>query len=145
MLAAIAGLAGLGLSRVEPVVGAAAVDRQLLGLSSDCKALLACAPRDLLDPGSPPGALASVELSLPPDTGYVAFGTEGGEGVIVYEVHGTRKAIALGGVRLRKGAAEGAAMAPSKEHLVIEGGGRYTLTVEYMYDRSLDEKYLVFY
>ena len=145
VLAAIASLAGLGLSRAQPMVSTASVDGQLSTLSNDCGALLASSPRDLLDPASPPGASKTMTLSLPQDTAYVSFGSDQSEGSIVYEVHGNRKAIALGSVKLREGVEKGGVMVPSKAHRVIEGGGRYEITIEYEYDRSLDEKYLIVY
>lgn len=145
VLAAIVCLAGMGLSQVGPMVSTASLDGQLFTLSNDCKALLASAPRDLLDPASPPGATKKITLSLPPDTGYVAFGSAGDEGTILYEVHRNKKAIALGKVKLREGVEKGGIMVPSKKHMVIEGGGRYEITIEYEYDRSLDEKYLIIY
>ncbi len=144
VLAAIACLAGLGLSRAEPLVSAASVDSQLLELSNGCRALLASAPRDLLDPASPPGATKRITLSLPPGTS-VAFGSEGSESTIVYDVRGSRKAISLGQVRLREGMEKGSIMVPSHKHRAIEGGGRYEITIEYEYDRSLNEKYLIIY
>lgn len=122
----------------------ASVDGQLFELSNDCKALLASAPRDLMDSASPQGASRTITLSLPPDT-YVVFGSGDAEGTIFYEVNGNRKVIALDNVKLREGVEKGGVMVPSREHRAIEGGGRYSLTIEYEYDRSLDEKYLIFY
>lgn len=145
VLAAIAGIATLGLGHARPMVSSASVDGQLFELANDGKALLASSPRDLLDPASSPGASKTISLSLPVDTGYVAFGSGEEEGTIVYEVHGDRKAIALGRVRLREGIENEGIMLPSKKHRVIEGGGRYQITIEYVYDRSLDVKYLIIY
>ncbi len=144
VLAAIACLAGLGLSRAEPAISMASVDSRLLELSNDCRALLASAPRDLLDPASPQGATKRITLSLPPGAN-VTFGSEEGEGTIIYEVRGSRKAIAIGHVRLREGVEKGGVMVPSERHMTIEGGGRYELTIEYEYDRSMNEKYLIIY
>lgn len=144
VLAAIACLAGLGLSRAEPVVSTASVDSRLLELSNDCRALMASAPRDLLDPASPPGATRRITLSLPPGTN-VTFGSEEDEGTMIYEVRGSRKAIAIGQVRLREGVEKGGIMVPSNKHRAIEGGGRYEITIEYEYDRSFNEKYLIIY
>jgi len=144
VLAVIACLAGLGMSRAEPVICMASVDGQLLGLSNDCRALLASAPRDLLDPNSPQGAVKKVILSLPEGTN-VTFGTEDSEGTVIYEVRGSRKVISPGQVKFREGVEKGGIMVPSKEHRALEGGGRYEITIEYEYDRSLNEKYLIIY
>lgn len=144
VLAAIACLAGLGLSRAEPAVSAASVDSQLLALANDCRSLLASAPGDLLDPASPRGATRRIMLSLPPGAS-VTFGTDESEGTIIYEVRGSRKAIALGQVKFREGVEKGGVVVPSGEHRAIEGGGRYEMTIEYQYDRSLNEKYLIIY
>lgn len=145
VLASIVSLVSLGLSRAQPMVSTASVDGQLYALSNDCAALMASAPGDLTDPSSPPGASKTITLSLPSDTACVSFGTDEAEGSIIYDVHGNRKAIALGNVRLRAGVEKSGVIVPSKEHRVIEGGGRYEITIEYEYDRSLDEKYLIIY
>ena len=145
VLAVIVGLAGLGLSRAQPAVSMTSVDGQLRELSNDCRALLASAPRDLADPASPPGASKTIVLSLPSDTGFVSFGSDGDEGAIIYEVHGARKTIALENVKFRKGIDKNGIVVPTRDHTVIEGGGRYGITMEYEYDRSLDQKYLVVY
>jgi len=151
ILAAIVALAALGLREAGPAVSTVAVDGQISELANGCRALLAGSPRDLLDPASPPGAAMKITLSLPPDTGYVSFGTDPGasesdEGTICYEVHGNRKAVVVDrGVKLRDGVKKGSAVLPSPEHRVIRGGGEYELTIEYEYDRGLDQRYLVIY
>jgi hypothetical protein len=151
LLAIIVGIAAHGVSGVAPLVSTSSVDGQIFGLCNDCRELLACSPRDLLDPFSPPGASKTIVLSLPPDTGYVAFGVdpdspESHEGTIYYMVHGNKKALIVDErARLREGVKKGGAVVPSSSHMVIEGGGRYTLTIEYQYDRGLNEKYLVVY
>ena len=144
VLASIAGLTGLGLSRAMPLVSTASADRQLLDLSIDCKALLASAPRNLADPASPPGATKTIMLSLPSWTN-VTFGSSEAGGTIFYEVQGSRKALVLDGVRFSEGVEKGGIMAPSGNYRSILGGGRYELTIEYEYDPSLYEKYLVIY
>jgi hypothetical protein len=146
VLAVIAGLAAQGIRQAGPAVSTASVDIQVSTLSNDCRALLACAPRDLLDPASPPGASKTITLYLPPDTGYVAFGTDAGEGTIFYEVDGNRKAAIVDErVRFREGVKKGGVIVPSQQHRVIEGGGKYELTFEYEYDRGFDKKYIVIY
>jgi len=146
ILAIIIGLAAHGIRQAEPAVSMASVDGQVSVLSNDCRALLACSPRDLLDPASPPGAAKMITLSLPPDTRYVAFGTETNEGTIYYDVHGNKKAVVVDGrVKFREGVKKGGIVVPSQKHRVIEGGGKYELTIEYEYDRGFDERYLVIY
>jgi hypothetical protein len=145
LLAAIAGIAAQGLREAEPIVSTASVDGQLSTVANDCMALLACAPRDLLDPASAPGAAKTITLSLPSDTRYVAFGDGADEGTIYYEVHGNKKSVVVGRVKFREGVEKGGIMVPSKEHRVIRGGGTYELTIEYQYDRGFDEKYIIIY
>jgi hypothetical protein len=144
LLAVIFSLAAQGLRQAEPAVSTASVDCQVATICNDCKALLACSPRDLLDPASPPGARKTAAISLPPDTAYLAFGADPGsensdEGTIYYEVHGNKKAVHVDRIRFREG------VRPSQKHRIIEGGGKYELTIEYQYDRGLDQKYLVIY
>ncbi len=146
VLAAIVALAAMGLRGAEPIVSTASADNQLQELSGDCRALLAGSPRDLLDPASTPGSSLKKTLSLPSGTEYVSFGGEGDEGTISYEVYGNKKAIVVDtGVKFREGVKKDHAVVPSRGHRVIEGGGRYELTLEYEYDRGLDERYLVIY
>lgn len=151
ILAVIVSLAAFGLRTAEPFVNTASVDGQLSTLSNDCKAMLASSPRDLLDPASPPGSSKIIALSLPPDTEYVAFGTDPeadnvNEGTIYYEVHGNKKALVVDPiVKFREGDIKGNAVTPSQRHKVINGGGQYQLTLEYEYDRAFGEKYLVIY
>jgi hypothetical protein len=151
ILAAIVALAAMGLREAGPAVGTAAVDGQVMELSNGCRALLAGSPRDLLDPSSPPGASVAITLRLPQDTRYVAFGADPGsgeadEGTVYYEVHGDKKAVVVDrGVKLREGIKKGGTVVPSPGHLVIEGGDKYELTIEYEYDRGFDERYLVIY
>ncbi len=146
IFAAIVGLAYLGLQEAEPMVSTASVDGQISELANGCRALMAGSPRDLLDPDSPPGSSMKATLSLPRDTGYVAFGGGDDEGTIYYEVHGNRKAVVVDkGVKLREGVKKGDTVVPSREHRVIESGGKYELTIEYQYDRGLDQRYLVIY
>ncbi len=151
ILAAIVALAALGLREAGPAVCTAATDGRILELSNDCRSLLAGSPRDLLDPASPPGASMKITLSLPRDTRYVAFGADPGsdesdEGTIYYEVHGNKKAVVIDrGVKFREGVKKGGTVVPSLGHRVIEGGGKYELTLEYEYDRGFAERYLVIY
>ncbi len=151
ILAIIVGIAAHGIAGAAPMVSSTLVDGQLSAMCNDCRQLLASSPRDLLDPFSPPGASKKLVLSLPPDTGYVAFGVDPGsiephEGTIYYNVHGSKKALIVDErARFRKGVKKGGAVVPSSGHMVIRGGGRYELTIEYQYDRGLDERYLVVY
>jgi hypothetical protein len=151
ILAIIVALAALGLREAGPTVSTAVVDGQISELSNGCRALLAGSPRDLLDPASPPGASATLTLSLPRDTRYLAFGVDPGsggadEGTVYYEVHGNKKAVVVDrGVKFREGIKKGGTVVPSPGHWVIEGGGEYELTIEYEYDRGFDERYLVIY
>jgi hypothetical protein len=144
VLAVIFSLTAQGLRQAEPAVSTASVDGQVSAICDECKALLACSPRDLLDPASPPGARKMVTISLPPDTAYLAFGTDPGsensdEGTIYYSVHGNKKAVHVDRIKFREG------IPASHLHRIIEGGGKYELTIEYQYDRGLDQKYLVIY
>ncbi len=151
VLAIIMGLAAMGIRQAGPLVSTASMDGQVSMLADDCRGLIAGSPRDLLDPASPPGSHRTAVLSLPPDLGYLAFGTDPGsdeadEGTIYYEVHGNKKAVVVDpGVKLREGIKKGDVYAPSRRHMVIEGGGKYELTVEYEYDRGLGERYLIIY
>lgn len=149
VLAAIVWLVAQGLQDIEPAASTSSVDGQVSALSNDCKAMLACSPRDVLDPASPAGACKAITLSLPGDTEYVAFGADPGsesacEGAIYYKVHGNKKVVVVDtAVKFREGAERGDVMAPSGGHVTITGGGRYELTLEYEYDRSFGEKYIV--
>ncbi|WP_174589866.1 hypothetical protein [Methanocella conradii] len=151
ILAIIVGMAASGIAGVTPVLSSSSVDGQVSMLCNDCRGLLACSPRDLLDPFSLPGASKTLVLSLPTDTGYVAFGIDPGsseshEGTIYYLVHGNKKAVIVDErARFREGIKKGDAVVPSQRHTIIKGGGRYELTIEYQYDGGLDEKYLVVY
>ncbi len=146
ILAAIVALTALGLRQAGVMASIASVDCQMQETAGGCRALLAGSPRDLLDPAAPPGSTMKKTLSLPPDTGRVSFGGGRDEGAIYYEVRGDKKAVVIDHeVKFRKGVKKGGIVVPSREHMVIEGGGLYDLTIEYEYDRGLDERYLVIY
>ena len=131
MLALVLGFAAIGLKNAQPMVSAASVDDQVSKMANGCRAMLASAPRNLLDPASPPGATRSFELALPQDTEYVGLGYDpeaevSDEGTIYYKVHGSKKAIIVDkNVKFREGEKSGSEIVPSDSHTVIYGGGRY--------------------
>jgi hypothetical protein len=150
-LSIILGLVAGGLAIVRPMIGCSSVDGQLSTLANDCKALLTESPRDLSDPASPPGACIKISLYMPADTEYVSFGTDPMadnvfEGAIYYKVHGEKKVLVVDKLAMfREGVEDGCGAVPSESHKVITGGGRYELTLEYEYDRTFGQKYIVVY
>ena len=148
MLALVLGFAAIGLKNAQPMVSAASVDDQVSKMANGCRAMLASAPRNLLDPASPPGATRRFELALPRDTEYVGLGydPEAGvsdEGTIYYKVHGSKKAIIVDkNVKFREGEKSGNEIVPSDGHTVIYGG-KTEITLEYVYDPAFDERYII--
>lgn len=148
LTAAIVGIAAMGLDNVSPVIAAGSADVQAEALAADCRALLACAPRYLEDPGSPAGATKIMELSLPGSTEYFGLGTdpageEGREGVIYYSVAGSKKTVVVdSGVSFRSRGDGTLASVFKAEHVVLPGG-RYVLEVEYACDGAGNRYLLV--
>lgn len=149
MLALVLGFAAMGLKNAQPMVSAASVDDQVSKMANGCRAMLASAPRDLLDPASPPGAMHRFELDLPQDTEYVGLGCDpeaevSDEGTIYYKVHGSKKAIVVDrNVKFRIGEKIGSRIVPSDGHTVIYGGGRRDIILEYARDSAFDERYVL--
>ena len=149
MLALILGFAAMGLKNAQPMVSSASVDDQVSKMANGCRAMLASAPRDLLDPASPPGATRRFELVLPQDTEYVGLGYDpeaevSDEGTIYYKVHGSKKAIIVDkNIKFRAGGKRGSEVFPTDSHTVIYGGGRWDIILEYARDSALDERYIL--
>lgn len=149
LLALILGFTAMGLRNVQPLVSGASVDDQVSKMANGCRAMLDSAPRDLADPGSPPGAMRLFELLLPEDTEYIGLGydpeAEGSdEGTIYYKVHGSKKATVVDiNVKFREGEKRGDDIAPSDRHTLMYGGGRRDLALEYAYDPALGERYIL--
>ncbi|WP_424358329.1 hypothetical protein [Methanocella sp. MCL-LM] len=145
--AAIVGIAATGLGSVSPAIDAGSADVQAEALATDCRALLACAPRCLEDPGSPAGATKIAELSLPGSTEFFGLGTdaageEGSEGVIYYSVAGSKKAVVVdSGVSFRSRGDGSLSSVLKAEHVVLRGG-RYVLEIEYACD-GIGNRYLL--
>lgn len=148
LLALILGFVATGLKNVQPMVSDASVDDQVSRMANGCRAMLASAPRDLGDPGSPPGAVRRFELSLPEDMEYIGLGYDpeargSDEGTIYYKVHGSKKAIVVDtNVKFREGEKRSDGFVPSG-HTVLYGGGRRDLTLEYAYDPASGGRYIL--
>lgn len=147
LLALVLGFTAIGLKNAQPMVSAASVDDQVSKIANGCRAMLASAPRNLLDPASPPGATRSFELALPQDTEYVGLGYDpeanvSDEGTIYYKVHGSKKALVVDkSIKFRE--KSGSDVIPSDGHTVIYGGGKIEITLEYAYDPAFDERYIL--
>lgn len=149
LLALVLGFTAIGLKNAQPMVSSASVDDQVSKMANGCRAMLASAPRNLLDPASPPGATRSFDLVLPQDTEYVGLGDDpeaevSDEGTIYYKVHGSKKAIVVDkNIKFRDGEKRGSEAMPSDGHTVIYGGGKMEITLEYAYDPAFDERYIL--
>lgn len=146
--AAIVGIAATGIHNASPAIDIGSADVQAQALAADCRALLACAPRYLDDPGSPGGATKIVELSLPDSTQYFGLGydpeaVENGGGIIYYSVAGSKKAVVVDtGVKFRS-CGDGTLASVLKTGPVVLHGGRYRLTIEYACDAAGNRYLLV--
>lgn len=140
IIAAItAGLALYGIHTAMPLVDESIVDGQVHDAAKDCRSLLACSARDILDPCSPPGTSMTITFALPEDTEYVAFGADPDSdsphrGTIYYKVHGTKKAVIVD---------EWAEFRGSGMPATITGGGKYEVCIELAFDPVTNKKLLV--
>jgi hypothetical protein len=138
LMAVIVALAAFGIRNVMLSVEMASADRQAQAVANDCRFLLSMAPRHLDDPGSPPGAMRTVEFDLPEGTEYLSFGYDpdaesGHEGTIFYKVGGSKKAIVVD-ERAKFGTVAGS--------YTVLRSGRYDLCIEYACD-TLGQRYLL--
>ena len=138
IIALIVALAAFGIKNAAPALEMASVDRQVGAVANDCRFLLSLAPRQLDDPGSPPGAMRYVRIDLPGGTEYVSFGYDpdsggGHAGTIYYKVLGAKKAIVV---------VEGATFRADEGNPMILRAGRYDLRIEYARD-ALGHRYLL--
>jgi hypothetical protein len=149
LLALVLGFAAMGLKNAQPMVSTASVDDQVSKMANGCREMIASAPRDLHDPASPPGATRQFELTLPQDTEYVGLGYDpeaevSDEGTIYYKVHGSKKAIVVDkNVKFRQCGKSGIDVFPTDGHMVIYGGGRRDIILEYARDSAFDERYIL--
>ncbi len=130
VLALLVVITASGMRNVTPAVEMASVDGQVNAMANDCRFLLSLAPRQMDDPGSPPGAMRYAEFDLPEGTEYLSFGHdpdsgEGHAGTIYYKVTGSKKAIVVDEraiFRIKNGG-----------HIILRPG-RYSLGIEYVCD-----------
>jgi hypothetical protein len=138
LLAVIVALMASGVRNATPSIETADVDRQAQASANDCNFLLSLSPRHLDDPGSPPGAMRTVQLHLPGGTEYLSFGYDpdsrgGNRGTIYYKVGGSKKAIVVD-VSATFRAADGST--------TLLRPGRYDVSIEFACD-AIGRRYLL--
>lgn len=150
LLGLIFGFVIQGIWNARIPVSETAVEREVNEILIAINSIQQGAPRNLLYSDASEGCKRVVELNLPSNTVYLSLGSDAelsepkAGRLIVYKVQGGEKRFEYLNINICRARDEKGVPIPSQSGLLLKSGS-YTLTLEFVYDPSSNERWIIIY
>ncbi len=149
LLGLIFGFVIQGIWNARIPVSESAIEREVSEILIAINSIQQGAPRNLLYSDSSEGCKRVLKLNLPSNTAYLSLGSDSESEpkagrLIVYKVQGGGKRFEYLNINICAASKENGVLLPSKSGLLLKSGS-YTLTFEFVYDPSSNERWIIIY
>lgn len=151
LLSLIFGLITQGMWNARIPMAEIAIEREVSEILIAINSIQNGAPRNLLYSDASEGSKRVLNLNLPSNIAYLSLGSDAeysqpiAGNLIVYKVQGGEKHFEFLNINLcRASRDEAGILIPSKNGLLLKSGS-YILTLEFVYDPSSNEKWIIVY